>query len=67
VLILQTELFDTAGCGVFSYPEQGSQLTTSTNVLVIVMDSLQYQWVRESKENIKETKMTVVSGGQKCF
>jgi uncharacterized protein YeaC (DUF1315 family) len=31
------------------------------------MNSLQYQLMRKSKENIKETQMTVVSGGQKCF
>jgi hypothetical protein len=31
------------------------------------MDSLQYQWMKKAKENIKETKITVVSGGQTCF
>jgi hypothetical protein len=31
------------------------------------MNSLQYQRIEKSKENIKETQMTVVSGGKKCF
>jgi hypothetical protein len=36
-------------------------------MLVHVIDSLQYEKMGKSKENIKETQTTVVSGGKKCF
>jgi hypothetical protein len=70
MLFLKTECFDTTSKVVINYPKLGSQLTDqelSQKFLGNVMNSLQYQWMRKSKENIKETQMTVVSGGQKCF